>query len=157
MSNLIFRALLSGVPWETIIRRLELNERAKGVGDGKIEDHRYTIIQRGDEILVVLPDSETREKCQKMAKKLLSKILPQSEIEIATLGYASTHCNYCLELTSLPYKCYRCHGWYCRTHRLPEEHNCPNGEGKDEGAAKQIEPKREKTTEKVVVTEIPCG
>ena len=157
MSNLIFRAFLSGVPWETIIRRLELNERARGVGDGKVEGYRYTIIHRDDEILIVLPDYEPREKCQKVAKKILSKLMPKSEIEIVTLGYASSNCNYCLKPTSLPYKCYRCGGWYCETHRLPEKHECPDGKGKGERTVKRIKSKREKEKERVVVTEVPCG
>jgi len=157
MSNLIFLALLSGVPWETIVRGLELNERAKGVGDGKVEGYRYTIIHRDDEILIILHDYEPREECKDVAKKLLLKLMPKSEIEVATLGYASSHCNYCLRPTSLPYRCYRCRGWYCKTHRLPERHNCPNGNEGEARVVKRVKPKKKKNGEKVIITEIPCG
>ncbi len=156
MSNLIFLALLSGVPWETIVRRLELNERAKGVGDGKVEGYRYTIIHRNDEIRIILPDYEPREKCKDVAKKLLLKLMPKSEIEVATFGYASSHCNYCLKPTSLPYRCYRCRGWYCKIHRLPERHNCPNGKEGEAAVLRRVKSKKEKR-EKVIITEIPCG
>lgn len=157
MSNLIFRVFLTGIPWKTIIRRLGLNERARGVGDGKVEGYPYTLIHRDDEILLVLRDYEPREKCQEVAKKLLSRLMPKSEIEIVTIGYASSQCNYCLKPTPLPYKCYRCAGWYCEAHRLPEKHKCPDGKQKAERTAKRIKPKKEKEKEKVIVTEIPCG
>ncbi len=156
MSNLIFRALLSGVPWETIVRRLELNERARGVGDGKAEGYRYTIIHRDDEILIIIPDYKPREECEEVAKKLLLKLMPKSEIEVAALGYASSHCNYCLKPTSLPYRCYRCRGWFCKIHRLPERHNCPNGKEGEAAVLRRVKSKKEKR-EKVIITEIPCG
>lgn len=156
MSNLIFLALLSGVPWETIVRRLELDERARGVGDGRDEGYRYTIIHRDDEILIILPDYGPKEECKNIAKKLLRKLMPNSEIEVAPLGYASSHCNYCLKPTSLPYRCYRCRGWYCMIHRLPERHNCPNEEEGKEKAVRRIKPEKKKG-EKVIITEIPCG
>lgn len=157
MSNLIFRALLSGLRWESLIRILGLQERVKGMGDGKVEGYRYTIVQRGDEILIILPDYAPKEKCQEVAKKILSQLAPKSKIRFATMGYASSHCNFCLKPTPLPHHCHRCEGWYCESHRLPEKHNCPDGKEKGERAVKRIKPKREKEKEKVVVTEIPCG
>lgn len=157
MSNMIFRALLSGLPWETLIRVLSLRERVRGIGDGNIEDYRYTIIQRGDEILIVLPDYEPREKCLEVARKILSKLAPESKIRVAKMGYASSHCNYCLKPTPLPYRCYRCEGWYCESHRLPEEHNCPGGERRVEGVVEPIKFKKEEKKREIVVTEVPCG
>ncbi len=157
MSNLIFRALLSGMPWESIVRELELSQRVRGIGDGNVEDHRYTIIQRGDEILIVLPDYKPMEKCLEVARKILLKLSPKSKIRVAKMGYASSHCNYCLKPTPLPYRCYRCEGWYCESHRLPEEHNCPGGERRTKGVVEQIKPKKEEKKGEIIVTEIPCG
>ena len=160
MSNLIFVALLSGIGWEAIVRMLDLRERAKGVGDGSIEGHRYTIIQRGDRISIVLPDHQPQEKCLEAAKKIFSKLAPKSAIQIVTMGHASSHCNYCLKPTPLPYRCYRCNGWYCESHRLPEQHNCPGGKGKAEKVVERIKPKKREKKEKkreIVVVEAPCG
>ena len=156
MSNLIFRALLSGLRWESVIHKLGLHERAEGIGDGNVEGYRYTIVQRGDEILIVLPDYEPREKCLEVARKILLKLAPKSVVRVAKMGYASSHCNYCLEPTPLPYRCYRCEGWYCESHRLPEKHNCPEGNKKAEKVIERVKPKEEKR-EEIVVTEIPCG
>lgn len=156
MSNLIFRALLSGLSWEAIIRALDLHKRVRGIGDGNVEGRRYTIVQRGDEILIVLPDYEPKEKCQEVAKKVLLKLVPKSEIQMVTMGYASSHCNYCLKPTPMPYRCYRCDEWYCESHRLPERHNCPGGKKKAEKTVERVKPKEEKRKE-IVVTEIPCG
>lgn len=110
MSNLIFRALLSGLRWEAIMHILGLRERVKGIGDGNVEDYRYTFVQRGDEILIILPDYQPREKCLEAARKILLKLAPKSVVRVAKMGYASYHCNYCLETTPLPYRCYRCEG-----------------------------------------------
>lgn len=156
MSNLIFRALLSGLRWESIIRVLGLRERAEGIGDGNAEGYRYTIVQRGDEILIILPDYQPREKCLEMARKILSKLAPKSRICVAKMGYASSHCNYCLEPTPLPYRCYRCDGWYCESHRLPEKHNCLEEKKKAEKLTGKIKPKKEEKKE-IVVAAVPCG
>lgn len=159
MSNLIFQALL-GLSWEAIVRALELRERAKGVGDGRIEGQRYTVIRRGDEVLVLLPDYQPREKCQEAAKKIFSRLAPESEVRVAEMGRASSHCNYCLEPAPLPYRCHRCGGWYCEGHRLPEQHNCPGGEGRAETAAEPTRARKEERKRRrgeVVVAEVPCG
>jgi len=157
MSNLIFRAMLSRITWEEIIRLLGLRERTKGIGDGKIDGQRYTVVQRGSEVSIVLPDYEPREKCLEMVKKILLRIAPKSTIEVATVGYASSHCNYCLQPTPLPYQCSRCEEWYCQDHRLPEEHNCPEGKRKTEKIVRRIKPKKEEKKKEIVVAEIPCG
>jgi len=157
MSNLIFRALLSGLRWEDIIRVLGLRERVRCIGDGNIDGYRYTIVQRGNEILIVLPDYQPREECLEVARKILSKVAPKYEIQVVKMGYASSHCNYCLKPTPLPYRCYRCEGWYCESHRLPEEHNCPGGEGRVEGVVHSIKLKKEEKKKEIVVTEVPCG
>ena len=158
MSNLIFRAMLPQVVWEEIIRLLGLHERTKGIGDGKIDGQRYTVVQRGNEVSIVLPDYEPREKCHEQVKKILSRIAPKSSIEVATVGYASSHCNYCLKPTPLPYRCSRCEGGYCHDHRLPEEHNCLGERRRTEKIIKRIKPKREEKKKKeIVVAEIPCG
>jgi len=156
MSNLIFRALLSGLRWESVIRELGLRQRAEGIGDGNVEDYRYTIVQRGDEILIILPDYQPREKCLEVAKKILLKLAPKSVVRVAKMGHASSHCNYCLEPTPLPYRCHRCEGWYCESHRLPEKHNCPGGKEKEEKVVERIKPKKERRKE-IVIAEIPCG
>jgi hypothetical protein len=157
MSNLIFRALLSDLRWEDVVRVLGLSERVKGVGDGNIDSYRYTIVQRGDKILIVLPDYQPREKCQEAAKKILSKLAPKSEIQLVPMGYASSHCNYCLKPTPMPYRCYRCGGWYCGSHRLPEQHNCPEGKRKEEKVAKRVKPEKGEKRRKIIVAEVPCG
>jgi len=74
------------------------------------------------------------------------------------MGYASTHCNYCLESTPLPYRCLRCGGWYCQDHRLPEDHNCP-GSGEAKAVVREVVKMREKEKEKkeVIAVEVPCG
>ena len=157
MSNLIFRALLSGLQWETIIRILGLRERVKGIGDGKVEGYRYTIVQRGDKIMIVLPDYAPREKCHEVAKKILSRLAPKSKIQVATIGYASSHCNFCLESTTMPYHCHRCGGWYCESHRLPEKHNCPGEEEKIGKIVEGLRPKKQEKKREIIVAEVPCG
>jgi hypothetical protein len=157
MSNLIFRAMLPRIAWEEIIRLLGLWERTKGIGDGKIDEQRYTVVQRGNEISIVFPDYEPREKCYDLVKRILLKIAPKSTIEVATVGYASSHCNYCLQAIPLPYQCSRCEGWYCQEHRLPEKHNCPEENRKTEKIVRRIKPKREGKKKEIVVAEIPCG
>lgn len=157
MSNLIFRALLSGVCWKDIIRVLGLRERVRRIGDGNIEGYRYTIIQHGDEISIVLPDYQPREKCLEVARKILSKLAPKSEIHVALMGYASSYCNYCLKSTPLPYRCNRCEGWYCESHRLPEYHNCPEGKKKIERVVERVKPRKEKKKKEIVVVQVPCG
>ena len=157
MSNLIFRALLSGLSWEMITRVLGLRERIKGIGDGKVEGYRYTIVQRGDEILIVLPDYAPREKCQEVAKRILLKLVPKSMIQVATMGYASSHCNFCLKSTPMPYHCHRCEGWYCESHRLPEKHNCPGEKEKTEKIVERVKPKKQEERKEIIVAEAPCG
>jgi len=157
VSNLIFRALLSGLSWEMVARLLGLRERVRGIGDGKVGGYRYTIVQRGDEILIVLPDYAPREKCQEVAKKILSQLAPKSKIRVATMSYASSHCNFCLESTPMPYHCHRCGGWYCESHRLPEKHNCPGEEEKTREIAERLKPKKREKKKEVIVAEVPCG
>jgi len=154
-------SMLSGLYWESIVRTLDLHERTKGVGDGSIEGYRYIIIQRGDEVLLVLPDYQPREKCLEAAKKIFSRLAPESAVQIVGIGHASSHCNFCLMQTPLPYRCHRCDGWFCESHRLPEEHNCPGENGKAEKVLERIrfKIKREKKERKreIIVVEAPCG
>jgi len=157
MSNLIFRALLSGLRWEAIVRVLGLNERVKGIGDGRVEGYQYMIVQRGDEILIILPDYESREKCEEVAKKILSQLAPKSEIQVATMGYASSHCNFCLKPTPMPYHCHRCGGWYCESHRLPEKHNCPGEEVGKGKIVERLKPKKQEKKKEIIIAEVPCG
>jgi hypothetical protein len=157
MSNLIFRALLSGVSWKMITRVLGLRERVKGIGDGEVEGYRYTIVQRGEEILIVLPDYAPREKCQEVAKEILSQLVPKSKIRVATMGNASSHCNFCLKSTPMPYHCHRCGGWYCENHRLPEKHNCPGEKEKTEKIIERLKPKKREKKKEIIVAEAPCG
>jgi len=141
-------ALLSGLTWEAIVRMLDLRERSEGVGDGKVEDYRYTIIQRGDKISIVLPEYQPQEKCFEVVEKIVSKLDPKAAVQVVKMGNASSFCNYCLKQTSLPYRCYRCNGWYCENHRLPEKHNCPGGKGKAEKVVQQIKPKKREIEKK---------
>lgn len=155
MSNLIFRTLLSGINWASIVHMLGLSERTNGIGDGSIDGHKFIVIQRGDEILIVLPEYQTREKCHEVANKIFSKLDPKSKIQIVTMGHASSHCNYCLKPIPLPYRCYRCDGWYCASHRLPEQHNCPGG--KAEKAVQWVRSKKKEEKREIVLVEAPCG
>jgi len=147
--------------WSEIARLLNLRERVPGVGDGITEGHRYTVIQREDEIYVVLPD-HPRDKCEEIVKRILQRLKPDAEIKISSIGYASGHCNYCLSASSLTYRCHRCGGWYCSEHRLPERHNCPNGEGGRVSRRQQLKKtgvhkeKKEKK-EEVVAVQLPCA
>jgi len=155
MSNMIFLASLI-VDWSDIVRLLNLRERERGVGDGAVEGHRYTVVQRGDEIYIALPDY-LRNRCKSTVKKLLQKLKPDAEIKVSPIGYASSRCNYCLASSSLTFRCHRCGGWYCSEHRLPERHNCPGESGKlaVERVQRKEEEKREK--EKIVAVQVPCG
>ena len=157
MSNMIFLASLL-LSWSEIARILGLRERAKGVGDGTVDGRNYTVVQRGDEIYIILPDYP-REKCEDVVKKLLQKLKPDAEIKVASAGYASTHCNYCLAPLSLPHRCHRCGGWYCAEHRLPERHNCPGGSGVR--TAQQVQRKEKhkmsERKEKIVAVQVPCA
>jgi predicted nucleic acid binding AN1-type Zn finger protein len=159
MSNMIFLAALL-LNWSEIVRLLSLKEREKGVGDGTVDGHKYTVMQRGEQIYVVLPDYH-RDKCESIVKKLLQKLKPDAEIKVSSVGYASTHCNYCLT-PSLTYRCHRCGRWYCGEHRLPEKHNCP-GDG-EELAARQSQRKEvarkeeeKEKKEKIIAVQLPCA
>jgi len=156
VSNLIFRVALSGLTWEIVTRVLKLHERVRGIGDGEVEGYRYTIVQRADEVLIILPDYAPREKCQEVAKRILSQLVPKSKVRVATMGYASSHCNFCLKSTLMPYHCYRCSGWYCESHRLPEKHNCP-GEGEKTKIGERVKPKKQEKKREIIVSEVPCG
>lgn len=35
-------------------------------------------------------------------------------------------CNYCGEKEVLAFRCYECGNTFCRKHKVPESHNCPN-------------------------------
>lgn len=160
MSNMIFLASML-LSWSEIARLLGLREREKGVGDGTVEGYKYTVVQRGDEIYIVLPDYP-RERCEDVVKKLLRKLRPDAEIQIGSVGHASNHCNYCLTSLPFPYRCHRCGGWYCAEHRLPERHNCPGEPGElvaervqQKGQGKKREEKEKK--EKIVAVQVPCG
>jgi len=155
---MIFLATLL-LNWSEIVRLLSLREREKGVGDGTVDGHKYTVVQRGEQIYIVLPD-HPRDKCESIVKKLLQKLKPDAEIKISSIGHASTHCNYCLMPFSLTYRCHRCGGWYCSEHRLPERHNCPD-EGKKvlAGRIQRKESRKEerKEKEKIIAVRLPCA
>lgn len=159
MSNMIFLvAFLLG--WNRIVEVLRLRERAHGIGDGTIDGYRYTLVQRGDQIYIELPDYP-KEKCEEIVKKLLQKLKPDAEVKITSFGYISTHCNYCLIPEALLHKCHRCGGWYCNEHRLPEHHNCPGDDaGKISRGAEQKKEEKEQIEdqkEQIIVTRVPCG
>jgi len=157
MSNMIFLASML-LSWSEIARILGLRERTRGVGDGRIDGHSYTVVQQGDKIYIVLPDYP-RERCEEVVKKLLRMLRPEVEIQIGSVGRVSSHCNYCLTPVSFPYRCHRCAGWYCDEHRLPERHNCPGG--LDEVATERVQVKgeegRKESREKIVVVQVPCA
>jgi len=67
MSNMIYLvALLLG--WNEIVEVLRLRERTRGVGDGTIDGHIYTLIQRGDQIYIELPDYP-KGKCEEIVER----------------------------------------------------------------------------------------
>jgi hypothetical protein len=147
--------------WSEIVRLLSLKEREKGVGDGSVEGHKYTVAQRGGEVYIVLPDYP-RERCESIVKKLLQKLKPDAEIKISSIGYASSHCNYCLASFSLTYRCHRCGGWYCVEHRLPEKHNCPDeGRGSVAKRTQRKETSRKEQNkekkEEIIAVRLPCA
>jgi len=157
MSNMIFLAFMA-LSWAGILQRLGLTERVFGIADGNIDGYRYSIIQKGNKLYILLPDYSPREKCREVAEKILKILSPEAEIKVVDIGYVSTYCNYCLESTSCPYRCHRCGGWYCQDHRLPEEHNCP-GSGEAKAAVREVVKKRGRKKEKkeVIAVEVPCG
>jgi predicted nucleic acid binding AN1-type Zn finger protein len=156
---MIFLAALL-LNWSEIVRLLSLRQREKGVGDGTVDGHKYTVMQRGEQIYIVLPDYP-RDKCENIVKKLLQKLKPDAEIKISSIGYASTHCNYCLVPFSFTYRCHRCGGWYCVEHRLPEKHNCPDDGGgavAERGQRKEARKEEDKAKkEKIVAVRVPCA
>jgi len=156
---MIFLAALL-LNWSEIMRLLSLRQREKGVGDGTVDGHKYTVMQRGEQIYIVLPDYP-RDKCENIVKKLLQKLKPDAEIKISSIGYASTHCNYCLSPFPLTYRCHRCGGWYCTEHRLPEKHNCPDDGGEavsERGQSKETRKEEDKEKkETIIAVRVPCG
>lgn len=160
MSNMIFlAALLLG--WNEIVEILRLRERGRGIGDGVIEGYGYTLVQRGDQIYIELPDYP-REKCEELVKRLLQKLKPEAEIKVSSFGYVSTHCNFCLIPDAMLHKCHRCDGWYCNDHRLPEQHNCPGNHGERVShemmrERRDKERNAEEQREQIIVSRVPCG
>ena len=158
MSNMIFLvALLLG--WDSIVEVLRLRERSKGIGDGTIDGYNYTLVQRGDQIYIELPDYP-RDKCEEIVKKLLQMLKPNADIKVTSFGYVSNHCNYCLIQGAMLHTCHRCSGWYCNNHRLPEQHNCPGdrfGKTVQETGRRQEHKQDENLREKILVSRIPCG
>jgi len=157
MSNMIFLASML-LSWSEIARLLSLRERMPGVGDGTVEGHKYTIVQRGDEIYIVLPDYP-RDKCEDLVRRLLQRLKPEAEIKVSSIGYASSRCNYCLSSSSMTYRCHRCGGWHCSEHRFPERHNCPNGDSGRASRRQQLKKPgvQKEKKEEVVAVQLPCA
>ena len=78
MSNMIFLVLMA-LSWAGILQRLGLTERIFGMADGNIDGYRYSIIQRGDRIYILLPDYSPREKCREVTEKILKTLSPEAE------------------------------------------------------------------------------
>jgi len=158
MSNIIFLATLV-LSWETITSILKLRIRTRGIGDGSLDGYDFTVIQRDDQIYIELPNCP-HEKCEHIVKKLLQMLKPDADIRVTSLGYVSTHCNYCLVPDAMLHKCHRCDGWYCNNHRLPEQHSCPGdrfgrttqgiGGGEQHG-------QHENQGQQILVSRVPCG
>ena len=147
--------------WSEIVRLLNLRERQKGIGDGTVEGHNYTVMQRDNQIYLILPDYP-RKKCEDIVRRLLQKLKPDAEIKVSSIGYASSHCNYCLAPFPLTYRCQRCRGWYCNDHRFPEKHNCPGENGRTASRfEKRKDPSQKKVKEKrkeeIVAVRLPCA
>jgi Zn-dependent protease len=47
------------------------------------------------------------------------------EKTIASKMVLASDCEYCGKAVFLPFRCWRCDGFFCYDHRLPENHNCP--------------------------------
>jgi len=157
MSNMIFLASML-LSWSEIARILGLRERTRGVGDGRIDGHSYTVVQQGDKIYMVLPDYP-RERCEEVVQKLLRKLRPDAEIHVGSVGRASSHCNFCLTPIPFPYHCHRCGGWYCGEHRIPERHNCPGEAGQvvSRRIRRKEVKKEEAKKEKIIAVQVPCA
>lgn len=157
MSNTIFLAILSGLTWPDIVKRLNLEEREENIGDGYTDDgYPYSIIKREDKLYIILPE-HPEEQCQEAAKRIIEKITGE-ERTVQVLGFRSSFCNYCLAPVSLPFKCKRCGGWYCKNHRLPEEHNCPGSERKVKTIIRKALIFEKKAKSKpITIYRSPCG
>ena len=163
MSNLVF-LVMTALLWNEIVNRLRLDERAKDIGDGIMDGIKYSIIRRKNKMYIIIPDPAPKEKCREVAGKILKTLTPEANIRIEEVGYASSHCNYCLEKKALLNKCHRCQRSYCKDHRLPEKHNCPGtGNAKvmyrltNSQSDNGKNDRKHQHKEEIVALEIPCG
>lgn len=174
MSGLVFTLLLAtislGILNSILAGDLGFDTIAKGEAwHGRVREGRWNVevfIKRlGKELEFLLPDgSVPKEVCEKVVKRLSAKIYslimrePFQQDYIKVVGPTPSFCYYCLESVYMPFRCYRCGGFFCGKHRLPERHNCPGGEkmkvptlreGREEGF--------EKPERAIIVKKVPCG
>jgi len=177
MSGLIFSLLFSSISIPILTRALSEVLRFRRTEEGRgwhgfVEEmgYRVEVYVRcdGSQVHFMLPDlSIPEEVCKAVAKKLAARlyalISPETHpsYEISILGPTASFCHYCLEpVKELLYRCKRCGGLYCSSHRIPEEHNCPGGE-----VARSVirirsekrEERKEEEPKKVILKEVPCG
>lgn len=174
MSGMVFSLIVAGLTLG-LIRPVLLNEFAfqeysDGSWRGTVREGTHSIQvqirRRGEEIVLILPDrSIPPEVCDAVVKRLaarlyalvLNKEIPQDSVDI--LGPSNSFCNYCLEPVYMPFRCGRCGGFFCTTHRLPERHDCPGDEKTESAAHAEVPLKEEDAGEekRIVVRVVACG
>lgn len=175
MSGLVFTlplAIISiGILNSILTSNLRFDATAEGKAwHGRVREGRWNVevfIKRvGKELQFFLPDSSVpKEVCEKVVKKLSAKIYTLITKEafhpeyIKVVGPTPSFCYYCLESVYMPFRCYRCGGFYCSKHRLPERHNCPGGEKQTQLPiiVEEEEEGFEKPEKTVIVKQVPCG
>ena len=179
MSGLIFSLVLGAVSTSALIKVLRENPEFRELsGDrewhGFVEDdgHRVEVFVKRDkkQVQFILPDlSIPEETCKKVVKKLTARLYAEISEKtplldnISIVGPSGSFCHYCLEpAKELLFECKRCRGFYCSNHRLPEEHNCPDGgtAGIRIGHArkeKESKTRKEEKPMKILLKKMPCG
>jgi len=176
MSGLVFTLLLAsmsiGILDSLLSGNLGLKTISRGeTWHGRIREGRWSVevfIKRlGRELQFFLPDSSVpKEVCEKVVKQLSAKIYSLLKKEsfqpdyVKIVGPTPSFCYYCLESVYMPFRCYRCGGFFCSRHRLPERHNCPGGEAEKTRTPSMVEVDEEiyeKPKKTILVKEIPCG
>ena len=176
MSGLVFSLVLGPVIMSALIKALrerpEFKELKKDQGwHGSLEEDGSPVevfVKRDKkQIQFILPDRAIPEDiCKKAIKKLTAElyaVIEDKPIDVDIIGPSRRFCHYCLEpAKQLLFRCERCGGFYCNSHRLPEEHDCPGGEkaGIKTGQKRETreeESEKEEETIRILLQEIPCG
>jgi hypothetical protein len=178
LSGLIFFILIAGLSTNILdsllARQMGLERSHFGhIWRGKVLEGHYNadiiVKQTENGIQIIVPDSSVpRETCERLARKLASKIyslvkqveLPPEFVSISSDPITQL-CAYCFErLSYLGYRCRRCRGIYCKEHRLPERHDCPGYPRAQLSVVVKRrfeEPPYPRYDEVVILNEAPCG